>query len=212
MHSTVLTALGDKATVTTDKGLQRAEEILLVARDLLIEKGYAGLSMRGIAAQSEVSLSTVQHYYKNPEVLIEALLSYLIDGFQTRIDALIKSMSHKGQQERFEVVLDYLLEECRNPEVCGVFAEAWALAQRLPFASQLMARVEARELKQFYQLIQGLNPAIDQAEYKQRAALIVILLNGLMLQFRVQATSLSQRKSLEQSVREQVMKLAIFAA
>lgn len=208
MPSTVLTALGEKATVTTDKGLQRAEEILLVARDLLIEKGYAGLSMRGIASQSEVSLSTVQHYYKNPEVLIEALLTYLIDGFQTKIDAMITSMFNRGQQARFDAVLDYIFDECRNPEVCGVFAEAWALAQRVPFAARLMAKVEARERKQFYQLIQGLNPSITQAQYRQRAALIVMLLNSLMLQFPAQGTALLSRHDLEQSVRSEVIRLA----
>lgn len=208
MPSIVLNALGEKTTVTTDKGLQRAEEILLVARDILIQKGYTGLSMRGIATQSQISLSTLQHYYKNPEVLIEALLTYLIDGFQAKIDSLIYSTSDRGQQQRFDVVLDYIFEECRKPDICGVFAEAWALAQRMPFASKLMAKVEERERKQFYQLIQGLNPAISPTEYRQRAALIVMILNSLMLQFPAQGTALLSRTDLEKSVREQVLKLA----
>lgn len=209
MPSIVLNALGEKTTVTTDKGLQRAEEILLVARDILIQKGYTGLSMRGIATQSQISLSTVQHYYKNPEVLIEALLTYLINGFQTKIDSLIHSMDNSGQQQRFDVVLDYIFEECRNPEVCGVFSEAWSLAQRLPFANMLMAQVEARERKQFYQLIHGLNPLINAAQYRERSALIVILLHGLMLQFPSTGSVLLSRQELEQAVRHQVLQLAI---
>lgn len=208
MSSLVSSALGEKPTVTTGKGLQRAEEILLVARGLLLQKGYAGLTMRGIAAQSQVSLSTVQHYYKNPEVLIAALLSYLLDEFQAQIDALIKSMAGKGQRERFESVLDYIFNECRNPDVCGVFAEAWSLAQRLPFANDLMAQVQARERKQFYQLIYGLNPFINAADYRERAALIVILLHGLMLQFPSGGSALLSRQELEQAVRHQVLKWA----
>lgn len=208
MSSNVMNALGEKPTVTTDKGLQRAEEILLAARDLMIQEGYAGLSMRGIAARINVNLSTVQHYYKSQEVLVEALLSYLINGLQAQIEALISSMSDKGQQERLEAVLDFLLVECRNPDVIGVYTEAWALAQRLPFATRLMQQVEERERKQFYKLIYGLNPAIDRAEYQRRAALIPILLHGLMLQFPPQGASVLSREQLESAARAQVLQLA----
>jgi AcrR family transcriptional regulator len=208
MTANVLSALGEKPTVTTGRGLQRAEEILLAARDIMLAEGYAGLTMRGVATRINVNLSTVQHYYKNLEVLVEALLAWQIDSFGHGIATAIAAVADKSQQERLEAVLDYLLDECREPAVCGIFAEAWALGKRLPFAMRLMEQVEERERKQFYKLIQGLNPAINRAEYRRRAAMIVMLLNGLMLQFPVQGTPALSRKQLESAVRAQVLQLA----
>lgn len=208
MTANVLSALGEKPTVTTGRGLQRAEEILLAARDIMLEEGYAGLTMRGVAARIDVNLSTVQHYYKNLEVLVEALLAYLIDSFGNGIANAISAMADRDQQERLEAVLDYILGECRDPAVCGVFAEAWALGKRLPFAMRLMAQVEKRERKQFYKLIYGLNPAISREEYRHRAAMIVMLLNGLILQFPPEGTPALSRKTLERAVRAQVLQLA----
>jgi AcrR family transcriptional regulator len=208
MTATVLSALGEKPTVTTDRGLQRAREILLAARDILLEEGFAGLTMRGVAARIDVSLSTVQHYYRNQEVLVEALLAYLIENMGAGIAAAIAAMADRDQQERLEAVLEYLLGVCRDPRVCGVFAEAWALGKRLPFAMRLMERMEERSRKQFYQLIVGLNPAVGRAEYRRRAAMIVMLLHGLMLQFPPQGTPALSRKQLESAVRAQVLEIA----
>lgn len=208
MTANVLSALGEKPSVTTGRGLQRAQEILLAARDIMLEEGFAGLTMRGVAARINVSLSTVQHYYKNLEVLVEALLGYLIDRLGDGIAAAISAMADRDQQERLEAVLDYLLAVCRDPEVCGIFAEAWALGKRLPFAMRLMEQVEERERKQFYQLIVGLNPAISRADYRRRAAMIVMLINGLMLQFPPQGTPALSRKQLESAVRAQILQIA----
>lgn len=208
MTANLLSALGEKPSITTGRGLQRAQEILLAARDIMLAEGFAGLTMRGVAARINVSLSTVQHYYKNQEVLVEALLGYLIDRLGDGIAAAIAAMADRDQQERLEAVLDYLLGVCRDPEVCGIFVEAWALGKRLPFAMRLMERVEERERKQFYQLIVGLNPAISRAEYRRRAAMIVMLVNGLMLQFPPQGTPVLSRKQMEGAVRAQILQIA----
>lgn len=208
MTSNVLSALGEKPTVTTGRGLLRAEAILLAARAIMLEEGYAGLTMRGVATRIDVNLSTVQHYYKNLEVLVEALLAWQINSFGQGITAAIAAVANRSQQERLEAVLDYLLGECRDPGVCGIFVEAWALGKRLPFAMRLMEQVEERERKQFYKLIFGLNPSIDRAEYRRRAAMIVMLLNGLMQQFPPQGTPVLGRQQLEEAVRAQVLQLA----
>ncbi|MEE4250206.1 MAG: TetR/AcrR family transcriptional regulator [Alcanivoracaceae bacterium] len=205
MTSPILTSLGDKASVTTGKGLQRAEEILMAARDILVAEGYAGLTLRGIAMRVNVSLSNVQHYYKGLDALMEALLVYLMDGYQRQIEALIKSMSDSTQRERLLAVMDLLLSEGRKTEVCGVFVEAWALGQRLPFAAQVMEQIQEREGKEFYKLMYGLNPEISAKECKHRAALSVMLIHGLMVQIPHDGTSALSRKHMEDAIRQQIL-------
>lgn len=207
MASVILNSLAEKPALRTDRGIQRAEAILMAARDILVAEGYAGLSMRGVATRAQMSLSNVQHYYKGLEGLVEALLIYLMDDYQQQIDALIQSMKQHTQHEQLSAVLDLLLSEGRKVEVSGVFVEAWALAQRLPFAARVMQQIQERERKAFYKLMYGLNPHISASEYKQRAALSVTLIHGLMVQ--PAGTSSLNRAQMEQLVRQQILKLAV---
>jgi AcrR family transcriptional regulator len=174
-------ALRNKASTTTEKGLGRAHEILQVARGLLASKGYAGLSMRSVAAAAGMSLSNVQHYYASKERLLEALLLTTMDEFQAKMDRISVAMAGRPQVERFLTTVDMFLDEITEPTMHAIFFEIWALASRHPFASSLMGKMIGRERKAVYGLIQGLNPAIDDAQCMERAVLVVAQIQGLML-------------------------------
>jgi AcrR family transcriptional regulator len=53
----------------------------------LIEHGYADLSLRKIAAESEKSHSLLQHYYGDKQGVVVELLLYLIDGYLEDVTA-----------------------------------------------------------------------------------------------------------------------------
>jgi AcrR family transcriptional regulator len=174
-------ALRNKASTTTEKGLGRAVEILLVARRLLASGGYAGLSMRRVAVEAGMSLSNLQHYYGSKEQLLEALLLTTMDEFQAKMDRISVAMAGRPQVERFLTTVDMFLDEITDPVMHAIFFEIWALASRHPFASDLMGRMMGRERKAVYGLIHGLNPAIGDDLCMERAVLIVAQIQGLML-------------------------------
>lgn len=174
-------ALRNKASTTTEKGLGRAVEILLVARRLLASGGYAGLSMRRVAVEAGMSLSNLQHYYGSKEQLLEALLLTTMDEFQAKMDRIAVTMAGRPQVERFLTTVDMFLDEITDPVMHAIFFEIWALASRHPFASDLMGRMMGRERKAVYGLIHGLNPAIGDDLCMERAVLIVAQIQGLML-------------------------------
>ena len=74
--------LRNKSSLTTEKGWERVHAILRAARTLLAADGYAGLSMRKVAAEAGMTLSNVQHYYSSKELLLEAVLLSTMDAFQ----------------------------------------------------------------------------------------------------------------------------------
>jgi len=174
-------ALRSKPSLTTEKGFSRAQAILQAARALLAAEGYAGLSMRRVAQDAGMSLSNVQHYYGSKERLLEALLLTTMDEFQAKMDRIAVAMAGRPQVERFLSTIDMFLDEITEPVTHAIFFEIWALASRHPFASELMGRMMARERKAIYGLIRGLNPAIDDDEYMERAVLVVAQVEGLML-------------------------------
>jgi AcrR family transcriptional regulator len=181
MDTIVDSTLKNKVSSTTEKGLGRAQDILQAARALLAAEGYAGLSMRRVAQAAGMSLSNVQHYYGSKDQLLEALLLTTMDGFQASMDGIAAAMSGRSQLERFLSTVDMFLEEITDPVTHALFFEIWALASRHPFASDLMDTMLGRERKTVYKLIRGLNPAIPDDEYKQRAILMVAQVEGLML-------------------------------
>ena len=181
MPSTINSALKNKPSSTTEKGLGRAHDILHSARALLAAEGYAGLSMRRVAAEVGMSLSNVQHYYQSKDSLLEALLLYTMDVFQSKMDGISAAMNSATRIEQFLSTVDMFLDEITDPVTHAIFFELWALASRNAFASKLMDKMLGREKKAIYILIRGLNPEISDEQYMQRAILMVAQIEGLML-------------------------------
>ncbi|SFD63798.1 TetR/AcrR family transcriptional regulator [Massilia yuzhufengensis] len=201
-------ALRNKLSTTTEKGMGRAQAILLAARGVLAAQGYAGLTMRRVAQQAGMSLSNVQHYYGSKEQLLEALLLYTMDEFQAKMDRIAVAMAGRPQVERFLSTIDMFLDEITEPVTHAIFFEIWALASRHPFASDLMGKMMGRERKAVHGLIQGLNPAIPDDAYMERAVLIVAQVEGLML-FRLDRHA---RPAQFESVRASVHKVLLTLA
>jgi AcrR family transcriptional regulator len=208
MPSTFASAPKHKLSVTTEKGMGRAHDILYAARGLLAADGYAGLSMRRVAAAVGMSLSNVQHYYQSKDALVEALLLYTMDLFQAKMDSIPAEMTGASRSEQFLSTVDMLMDEITDPVTHAIFFEIWALASRNEFASQLMARMLGRERKAVYNLVRGLNPEIPDSEYMQRAILMVAQMEGLML-FRLDKHKRQEEfLAVRASVRKALLMLA----
>ncbi len=208
MPTTLATTLKHKSSSTTEKGLGRATDIMQAARALLAAQGYAGLSMRRVAAEVGMSLSNLQHYYQSKDALLEALLLTTMNLFQAKIDAISAAMAGSAPLERFLSTVDMFLDEITDPVTHAIFFEIWALASRNAFASGLMDTMMARERKTIYKLIRGLAPAMSDEETMQRAVLVVAQVEGLML-FRLdKAARPEEFQAVRASVRKALVGLA----
>lgn len=208
MSPSLKTSLKRKTSGTTEKGYERARDILQAAREIFAADGYGGLSLRRVAAQVGVSLSNVQHYYGGKDALVEALLLDSMDQFQRRIDGIVAAMEGASRIDQFMATVDMFLEELGNPVTRGMFFEFWALATRNTFASALMERMQARERKAIFRLIRGLSAHIPDDDCLVRAALIVAQIEGLML-FRIRnRPRRPELDGLENAARQAVLRLA----
>ncbi len=63
-------------------------EIMRAVSTVLYEDGYAGLSMRRVAAESPKSKSLLQHYYGTKHDLVLAFLSYLIGRYLDGVESI----------------------------------------------------------------------------------------------------------------------------
>ncbi len=102
------------------KHIERLQEgILLAAREALLSKGYAALTMRGVARACGVAVGTVYNYYPSKEMLVASVmledwLAALTD--MQRVCASASSVS-EGLRAMYEEVARF----------CRVYRPVWAL-------------------------------------------------------------------------------------
>lgn len=205
---TVQHSLRNKASGTTEKGMERVLAILQAARDIFATEGYAALSMRRVAGQLGISLSNLQHYYRSKDLLVEAVLQSTMNQFQSKIDNIATTMGQAARIDQFTSTVDMFLEELSDPVTYGVFFEIWALAARNEFASALMDKMIAREKKAIYKLISGLAPGLSEQQTMQRAVLIVAQIEGLMLFRFHRKNNRSDMRGVHAAARQAVLNLA----
>lgn len=208
MHTTLLESLRKKDSGTTGKGMDRAREILEAGRRLFASAGYAGLTMRGVAQAVGINLSTVQHYYRDKDTLVEALLLYQMDLYQAAVADLESALAGAGPQARLRAALDLFLAEAAKPEVSGIFMEIWSLANRHPAAARVMARIRRRERLQFMQLVAAVCPGLAEPERERRARLMIALIEGLTVQLAGGGDADADTAPLIAAARDALLRLA----
>lgn len=92
--------------------------ILAAARDLYLEKGLRGLSMRLLASRLDVSATAIYRHYRNKEDLIHKVIEEAVKAFHTYMFA---TLSGRTAEERFklggEAYLRFALEQSKYYEV-----------------------------------------------------------------------------------------------
>lgn len=159
---------------------QREIQILEEARNLLAHKGYARFSMRGVAAANGVSLRTVQHYFPTKkDLLVETVKYTLAHYYDEQIHLLFVELKAKEPADRFLIVMDYMLNDWRNPFTLRFFTELWALSVRDKDAAIAMDVMYTLHRQNFEELIKALNPGLSKRKIKHRAIMASMLVEGM---------------------------------
>lgn len=92
--------------------------ILASARDLYLEKGLRGFSMRHLAGKLDVSPTALYRHYRNKEDLIHKVIEEAVKVFSTY---LFTSLAGRTPEDRYrlggEAYLDFALEQRKYYEV-----------------------------------------------------------------------------------------------
>jgi len=211
MNKIADTPLHNKESNTTSKGYERAGAILDAARVLLATDGYAALSMRSVALQLGVSLSNVQHYYPSRDALIEALLEQAFARYQAAIDERVAQLGKGARLDLFKAIIDYFLDDLRDPISSGLFFEISALANRHPYAAQMFDKMLTRARRTLRNLIKDIAPHMTPHQCEMRGALIVSQMIGTMLFISDNRPRHAELAGLLQEANAAIMRIA-FAA
>lgn len=115
-----------------------SQAILAAARDVAIRRGVAGFTLRAVADEAHVDLSTVKYHFESKAGLLEALLDSLyrddvarfvalvdeLEGPEARLEAYFRMAEHDLTEGRDRMRLYYELEcqALRDPLLARRFA------------------------------------------------------------------------------------------
>lgn len=85
------------------------EQILETAKDLFINKGYHGLSMREISDALDVSKAALYYYFKDKEELFLAILKVYLDDMSEALDRIQSEAAPRREQIRH--FIEYVLAQ-----------------------------------------------------------------------------------------------------
>ena len=161
----------------------RNEKILHIISstlNILSREGYAQLSMRSVAAEAKLSLSTLQYYFESKDKLLMETVRIFAYSFIDRYNAFTLETDFSPPQVLDHVLQD-ILTEATHKEVAGLLIEIWALGVHDRAIGNLLTELygEYRALlaKLFMDLEIGLNPkGADDL-----ASLLAMQSEGLMM-------------------------------
>ncbi|MAB12321.1 TetR/AcrR family transcriptional regulator [Parvibaculum sp.] len=178
---------------TGAKGQRRIEEILDAAEEILVEAGYGGLSMRGVADRLGLRLSHVQYYFDGPDALLEAI-------FDRSLTRSIEVFETRPKREGIEAMVAFVLEDQLSASNCRMFFELWALAARDDKANAVLARYYARYQSYVESIVASEYPQAKPAQLKRCAVILMSLFEGLSLFRGVEGRIAVSRRELDKDI------------
>jgi len=118
--------------VLTERQYRRREKILAAARDLISKHGYVGVTMRELAAKSNVTPKTLYHQFGNKEKLLRIAVE---ERFRHTYQAIVDHDVKKGIDKLF-FIIDAVAESLRkNSSYAKALAPMLRSRKSDPFSS-----------------------------------------------------------------------------
>jgi AcrR family transcriptional regulator len=159
---------------------ERTRLILEVALQVLAEHGHGELTLREVARGAGMRLSNLQYYYPSRDHLLNDLLRFIFENYTRKLEEIASDASLSPRQ-RLSATVDYLVEDNKTSRTNLIFFEIWSLAQRNPYAAELLDRRYTEYCRHLEGMIAAISPDMPAEKRVQRAALIAFQIEGLMV-------------------------------
>jgi len=116
-----------------DRKEERLNKILSTTIDLLVKEGAENLSMRKVAKNASLTLSNLQYYYKDKNLLSIATVEFYFESCKTELSHAIQLLNVDSTPDKdvfLKKILNMLLIDGRSSHQTLMFQEIWTMAAR----------------------------------------------------------------------------------
>lgn len=196
-----------KKTRTRKSREERIAEIIATATEIFTREGFSELSLRRVAKEIGVRLSTVQHYFETKEDLISSMLKTQVNSYSNR-QAMLGIEAGGDPEKQFSSYVRSLLEENRDPNVCGFFTQLWAMGFQHEESRELLAYMYEVHRQDLADFIQQINPTLDDVECLGRATMISSMIEGSLIHMGCGLPQRPEFVGLRERMHDQILAIA----
>ena len=171
-------ALNRSGTATQQKGITRLVSILDAAREVFMEAGYGGFTMRRIASRAGITIGNLNYYYRTKEDLLQDLLEYVINDYLVEFERRRLIAGHSPEKQLL-AVLKFWIDDLGTQETTIFFPELWALGNHEPRIAELVDELYAKARLPLNELIPQINPTLTRKEAERMALYMCAAMEGL---------------------------------
>jgi AcrR family transcriptional regulator len=191
----------------SSKGNERVEAILEAAKNVLVDDGFAAMSLREVAKRAGITVGNVGYYFPTKDSLLAALAEHIFDRWDARFRRHLPSGLADGQAI-FAHSIRFMIEENKRPKTKSLLLEMWAMANRSRAIRRMMDTFYGRMRAWIEAMLRDLDPAMGAHTCRLRAALITAQIEGLMLLIGANSPGESELIGIEDEAVRQIQRLA----
>jgi AcrR family transcriptional regulator len=154
--------------------------IVQAARQVFIETGGSGFSMRLVAGQAGISTGALQHFYPKREQVLAAMLEFVVNEYERAYDTVFQTLPADGEARLLGAV-EYLCEDLLNQDTRAFFFALWAMSCHNELAAGIMRDMYEHHTRNFAAFIGAARPKLSQKQCVALAMQVVALIEGMMV-------------------------------
>ena len=158
--------------------MTRLISILDAARELFMEAGYGGFTMRKVANRAGITIGNLNYYYRTKEDLLRDLLEYVINDYLEEFERR-RLIAGQSPEKQLLAVLKFWIDDLSTPETTSFFPELWALGNHDSYIADLIDDLYAKARVPMNELIPQINPTLTRKESERMALYMCAAMEGL---------------------------------
>ncbi|MBN3791622.1 TetR/AcrR family transcriptional regulator [Burkholderia sp. Ac-20353] len=165
------------------QGVRTRNAIVRVARKCLLETGPVDFSLRAVALRVGISVSNLQYYFPTRLAVLRAVLASTIHAY---LDELKRTLNNGSPaREILDAFLERGLSDAKDANLMTLWMHFVSFASTDPECSQMLGECYDTVTRSLAQLIRAVNPECTEVDSLRVASLIIVMDDGLSLQFRL---------------------------
>lgn len=108
-------------------GHETRQMIVTVAGEVLVESGYAGLTLKRVADAAGISVGNLNYHFRTKESLVEAVIEHVLTDFASRFEDIVRRRIADGS-DALGALLQWAMDESCANQYTRLARELWAMA------------------------------------------------------------------------------------
>ena len=188
----------DKARKET-KGQRRRQQILDVAKQVLIDEGTGNLVLRDVAEKIGITHGNLQYYFPTKNDLLVAIFDQEVEKYTSSMQQAVSATSSK--RGRLDAIIDSGVAELTSPET-ALWRMMMSMASHNPEMAEILKKENDLYEDVLTEELKLISPELSEQRRRHLAKIIHAILDGLGIQYAYEDADSAEMKALTSEIKE----------